>query len=340
MEILTSEPDSVRTSTAHWQTLLRDSWRDFGALCEELGLSQLISAPSQKTMRQFRLFAPKRWIDRIERGNLQDPLLLQIMPSSQEDVPDPSFVLDPVGDRGACRGDGLLQKYEGRALVVMTGACAIHCRYCFRRHFDYQGAINQSGRWDRVIADIAADQSLTEVILSGGDPLMIVDDLLSSFIEEVGRIDHLQRLRIHTRMPIVLPERITTDLIESLRASRLTSVVVVHANHAMELDKEVSEILRRLGDSGIMVFNQAVLLKGINNNIDAQIELSQRLIDARTVPYYLHQLDRVDGATHFEVPLDEALALYDEMRKRLPGYAVPRLVQEVEGSPYKELLVG
>lgn len=274
----------------------------------------------------------------MQPGDPNDPLLRQVLPLDDELADVPGFSADPVGDTAAARQPGLLQKYKGRALLVATGTCAIHCRYCFRRHFSYAEGPRSLDDWQPALRAIAADTSLHEAILSGGDPLTIVDDTLARLVSQLDRIGHLRRLRIHTRLPIVIPERVTGGLIGMLRASRLTSVVVVHANHANELDEHVVTALEKFNDAGIPLLNQAVLLRGVNDSVEAQAALWERLVDLRVMPYYLHQLDRVAGAAHFEVPIKRGRQIMKELRMRLPGYAVPRYVQEIPGTPHKSVI--
>jgi EF-P beta-lysylation protein EpmB len=264
-----------------------------------------------------------------------DPLLRQVLPLDEELAGRPGFTRDPVGDREAVRSPGLLHKYQSRVLMVTTGACAVHCRYCFRRHFPYAEGPRSPDEWSGALAEIAGDRSLSEVILSGGDPLTLVDDTLAELTERLASIRHLRRLRVHTRLPIMIPERITDALVEWLGASRLTPVVVLHANHADELDNAVAQALARLSEARILLLNQTVLLAGVNDEVKTLVDLSQRLVDLRVMPYYLHQLDRVEGAAHFEVPVEQGRRLIAEMRSQLPGYAVPRYVQEAAGAAHK-----
>jgi EF-P beta-lysylation protein EpmB len=231
-----------------------------------------------------------------------------------------------------------LHKYEGRVLIVTTGACAVHCRYCFRRHFPYEQSTRTPGEWRSALARIAADTRIREVILSGGDPLMLIDASLSQLAKSVAEIPHVRRLRVHTRLPIMIPERVTDELLDWLTGTRLSPVMVIHANHAAELQGSAAAAVRRIVSAGVPTLNQAVLLRGVNDSVAVLAELSERLVDLRVMPYYLHQLDRVAGAAHFEVPVDEGLRIVEELRRRLPGYAVPRYVREVAGEPYKGAL--
>ncbi len=247
-------------------------------------------------------------------------------------------LMDPVGDLAAQRLPGLLQKYAGRVLLVTTGACAVHCRYCFRRHYPYETAPKTLAAWQPAIEEIAADESISEVILSGGDPLTLKDSLLAALAEHLAEIPHLRRLRVHTRLPLMIPERINDDLLGWLRGTRLAPVMVIHANHANELSGDAADAVQRIVAAGIPTLNQTVLLRGINDDVETLAALSERLLDLGALPYYLHQLDRVAGALHFEVPLARGLELVAALRARLPGYAVPRYVQERHGESSKTIL--
>jgi EF-P beta-lysylation protein EpmB len=271
-------------------------------------------------------------------GDPHDPLLRQVLPLAEELDDTPGYSEDPVADRGAALTPGLLQKYSGRALLITTGACAVHCRYCFRRHYPYQESPHSLAQWNPALDRIAADDRIEEVILSGGDPLMLVDSQLAGLVDRIAAIAHVRRLRVHTRLPIVIPERVTRALVACLRGTRLTPLVVVHANHPRELDDAVGTALGRLIDAGIPLLNQAVLLRGINDDLEPLLGLCRRLVDLRILPYYLHQLDRVAGAAHFAVPPAEGAQLIEQLRQHLPGYAVPRYVQESAGAPHKIVL--
>jgi EF-P beta-lysylation protein EpmB len=240
-----------------------------------------------------------------------------------------------VGDLSASRAPGLLQKYAGRALMVTTGACAVHCRYCFRRHFPYSEAPRGLAQWSPALAEIAGDPELHEVILSGGDPLMLVDQQLAGLIVRLAAIGHLRRLRIHTRLPLMIPQRVTAEFLSLLRTTRLTPIVVLHANHPDELVGRTVDAIAALADAGVPLLNQAVLLRRVNDDVDVLQALCERLVDLRVMPYYLHQLDRVAGAAHFEVPVERGVQLIKQLRRRLPGYAVPRYVYEQPGAAAK-----
>jgi EF-P beta-lysylation protein EpmB len=268
----------------------------------------------------------------MRKGDPNDPLLRQVLPIAEEQKQSPTFSLDPTGDKLAEKVPNLLAKYSGRVLLIVTGACAIHCRYCFRQHYNYPTGQSLLA----AVEFIQADSSITEVILSGGDPLTWTDSRLAEFIYQLAQILHLQRLRLHTRLPIVLPQRVTDELLNQLTQTRLQPIMVVHANHANEIDESVGYSLQRLVAAGVTVLNQSVLLRGVNDNAAHLINLSEILFNYRVLPYYLHRLDRVQGSTHFEVSKVAALHLLEQMRIALPGYLVPRLVQEVAGMAYKQ----
>jgi EF-P beta-lysylation protein EpmB len=322
-----------------WQQALKDAIRDPVELCRLVGLPAEYEEAARRAAHSFPVFAPRGWVARIRFGNPHDPLLRQVLPLGEELTWPAEFTTDPVGDRPARRSPGLLHKYSGRVLLVTTGACAVHCRYCFRRHFPYSESPRGIAAWQPALDEIAADSSITEVILSGGDPLTLVDESLAELAARLAEIGHLRRLRVHTRLPILIPERVTDELIDWLCGSRLTPIMVLHANHAAELDAPVAAAIDWLAKAGVRLLNQSVLLRGVNDSLDALLALSERLVDLGVMPYYLHQLDRVAGAAHFEVPEAIGLALVEQLRVRLPGYAVPRYVREVAGAPYKTPLV-
>jgi EF-P beta-lysylation protein EpmB len=321
-----------------WRDELRLAVRDAAQLVAALELPSELVPQAMAAAEKFPMFAPWPYIRRMRNGDLADPLLRQVLPLADELVESPGFAADPVGDALAVQSPGLLQKYSSRSLLITTGACAVHCRYCFRREYPYSESPRSPDDWQLAIDRIAADPTIDEAILSGGDPLTLVDDQLESLAEKLAGVPHLQRLRIHTRLPIVIPQRVTSRLIDWLRGTRLAPIMVVHANHPNEIDGDVAAALARLVDAGIPVFNQSVLLRGVNDDAEALIELSRRLVDLRVMPYYLHQLDRVRGAAHFEVPVARGLELIAAMRRALPGYAVPRYVQEIAGEPHKRVL--
>ena len=323
-----------------WQQAMKEAIRSPAELCRRLGLPETFAQQGESGANDFPVFVPSGYLARIRPGDSTDPILLQVLPVFNEALPAVGFGRDPVGDLDASLTPGLLQKYAGRALMVATGACAVHCRSCFRRHFPYEEIPKGFSAWEPALEQLAADHSIHEVILSGGDPLTLVDSRLARLAEQLAGIPHLRRLRVHSRLPIVIPERVNDELLAWLRGTRLAPVMVVHANHPHEIDREVELALSRLVDAGVPVLNQAVLLKGVNDSADVLAELCERLINLRVMPYYLHQLDRVAGAAHFEVPESEGLQIMAELRRRLPGYGVPRYVRERAGDEHKWVLNG
>jgi EF-P beta-lysylation protein EpmB len=274
----------------------------------------------------------------MRRGDPHDPLLLQVLPLGAELDEVPGYRKDPVGDLAARAGPGLLQKYAGRALLVATGACAVNCRYCFRRHFPYEQQNASRDAFGPALDVIRADASLGEVILSGGDPLTLGDRRLAALFEALQGIAHVRRVRVHSRLPIVLPERIDEGFLGAWSGLRLQKVVVVHANHAREIDDAVRTAIARLRAADTTVLNQAVLLRGINDRAQDLVDLSEALFDAGALPYYLHALDPVAGAAHFDLPVEAAQRLLGQVASRLPGFLVPRLVREDPGAPAKTML--
>lgn len=319
-----------------WQQLLADSFTDPDRLLRYLGIEPSLLPVSREAADGFRMLVPRGFAARMEKGNPADPLLRQVLPISAELAHDPAFSADPVGDAAARLAPRVLQKYRGRVLLITTGACAIHCRYCFRRHYPYFDA-SVAGGWRKQLDLLRADPTLTEVILSGGDPLMLDDTALAQLIRELEEIPHLTRLRIHSRLPIVLPERIGPDLTGLLANGRLQSVVVVHCNHRQELSPEVAAALQQLKRAGITLLNQAVLLRGVNDRSETLCELSEKLFTCSVLPYYLHILDRVAGAAHFALPEERIRQLAREVGEHQPGYLVPRLVYEQAGAGSKLL---
>ena len=316
-----------------WQRALASARKQIDMLPHPLSNSSAIDhQPS------FPFFVTDEFAQRASSPSLDDPLWRQVVPRLEETQEQVGFGPDPVGDEQAEVLPGLLHKYHGRVLLVLTGACAIHCRYCFRRHFPYESVPKATQDWEPALQYLSDHDEVQEVILSGGDPLMVVDPKLRWLSERLNAILHLKRLRIHTRMPVVLPARVNEELIEWLSESRLSKWIVIHANHALELDQSVADAMQRLQGCGAHLLNQSVLLAGVNDSSAALADLSLRLLDIGVLPYYLHQLDRVQGATHFEVPVERGLALMEELKALLPGYAIPRYVCERPGEPSKSWL--
>ena len=321
--------------TSPWQTEMADSVRDPGELLALLDLDPRWLEPARRAASTFPLRVPRAFIGRMRKGDPTDPLLRQVLPLGQEMDEVPGFTRDPVGDLPSVAARGLLHKYQGRVLLITTGACGVHCRYCFRRHFPYAEENARSGEWQQALDYLKGDVSINEVILSGGDPLTLSDERLTQLVRSLEDIPHIKRLRIHTRQPVVLPSRVDDSLVGWLKACRLQKVVVLHMNHAREMDEAVRTACAKLREAGVTLLNQTVLLRGVNDSAEALRELSEALFAAGVLPYYLNLLDPVAGAAHFDVPEAEALELMAAIRARLPGYLVPRLVREVPGAPSK-----
>jgi EF-P beta-lysylation protein EpmB len=332
-------PQSLSSKTKQsWQQSLSNAINDAEELLSRLGLSDKLQAIDKDKIRQFPLRVPQSYVDKMRYGDAADPLLRQVFPLIDEAYSDDNYIADPVGDHLAVKAPGILQKYQGRALLLTTGACAIHCRYCFRRHFPYADSNPLASQWHETLKQLQQDLSISEVILSGGDPLSLTDDKLAKLVQDLDTIPHLKRLRIHTRLPVVLPERIDKHLLRWMKQTRLKMIMVIHANHANEIDQHTEKVLAKLQAAGCQLFNQTVLLKGVNDSVEALCQLSERLSEVNVVPYYLHLLDKVAGAQHFDVPETQAVELMEAIRKQLPGYLVPRLVREIQGEASKTVI--
>lgn len=319
-----------------WQEAMKRAVRSGRELCERLGLPSELVAP--KAEEDFPVFVPLEYLARMEPGNLSDPLLRQVLAVGQELQDVHGSLLDAVGDSAAERIPGLLQKYAGRALLMTTGACAVHCRYCFRRHYPYHTVPVGKEGWEPALEQLATDNSLEEVILSGGDPLTVNDGSLAWLTSRIASFPHVRRLRIHTRVPVVIPQRVCRSLLEWLSALPLSTIIVLHFNHAAEIDPTVARSLAALRQAGALLLNQAVLLRGVNDSLQAQMSLCQSLVNLQVIPYYLHQLDPVQGAMHFGVTDEQALRIIAQLVDCLPGYAVPKLVREIAGEKAKRRL--
>lgn len=318
-----------------WQAELADSYTDPAALLATLGLDANDFPQLRPAALRFPFRVTRAYAARIRTGDPADPLLRQVLPLAAELAEQPGFVADPVGDLHAAAAPGVLHKYQGRVLLIATGACAIHCRYCFRREFPYDSQLLGKRREREALDVIAADPSIREVILSGGDPLVLNDERLARWVAGIAAVPHVTRLRLHTRLPVVLPSRVTPELVACLAGSRLRTVLVIHANHPAEFDSAVGRALARLRGAGITLLNQAVLLKGVNDDADTLARLSEVLFEHGVLPYYLHLLDKARGTGHFEVDEARALDLLEALRGLLPGYLVPKLVREVAGERFK-----
>jgi EF-P beta-lysylation protein EpmB len=324
-----------------WQYQLRTVISTAGQLLEMLGLQPEDVGYSAAACNDFALKVPLTFARRIRPGDPRDPLLLQVLARSEELTETAGFGPDPLGEVGAANpARGIIHKYHGRVLLIISGGCAINCRYCFRRHFPYKENQNSRREWREALGYIRKDSDISEVIFSGGDPLLANDDYLGELVTQIAAIGHVRRLRIHTRLPVVIPDRVTPGLVEAITRQNLQTVTVIHSNHASEIDTAVEAALGHLSRAGITLLNQSVLLAGVNDNVPALTTLSERLFAAGVLPYYLHLLDRVQGAAHFDVPEARAAELVAGMTATLPGYLVPKLVREVSGAPSKVAVHG
>jgi EF-P beta-lysylation protein EpmB len=318
-----------------WQQQLAAAITDPFELCRILRLDPAALLPLLDRSPEFTLRVPRSFVAKMRAENPKDPLLLQVLPLLAERASAKGFCTDPVGDLAARAATGILHKYEGRALLIATGACAVHCRYCFRRHFPYAAESALQSNWRPAIETLKADSTINEVILSGGDPLSLSDRRLRQFTDALASVPHVRRLRIHTRYPVVLPDRISEGLLNWLGAVPIQKVVVIHANHAHEIDERAKRACLELKAAGATVLNQSVLLAGVNDSVEDLVALNEALFEAGVLPYYLHLLDKVQGAAHFDVDESRALELHAALAAKLPGFLVPKLVREVPGAPGK-----
>lgn len=325
----------------NWQSQLSDLITDPLELLNllELSTDQLLSGAILAS-EKFKLRVPRAFVGKMNAKDPLDPLLLQVLPHHLELEEHPEFVTDPLGEEAANQLPGVLHKYKSRFLLTLTGACAVHCRYCFRRHFPYQENLPKNEDWLNIKNYIESNPDINEVILSGGDPLTLSNRKLALWLERLSSLKQVKILRIHSRVPIVIPNRIDEELISLLKNSRLRIILVVHSNHASELDDFTCSKLLQLSEHHITVLNQAVLLKGVNDYAQTLTDLSYRLFEARVMPYYLHVLDKVKGAQHFDLIPSEIDAIYQDVLASLPGYLVPKLVREIAGEKNKTPLFG
>ncbi len=324
--------------TESWQQQLAGAFSRVEDLLAYLELEGHFEPAMKAASRSFGFRVTRFFASLMEKGNIGDPLLRQVLPLGAELQDVPGFSRDPLADRAAHEGNGLLHKYHGRVLLITTGACAINCRYCFRRHFPYVDYQASPGQWQSLLRQLQQDAGISEVILSGGDPLILGNARLGRLLGQLRQIPHLKRLRIHSRLPVVLPDRLEAGLVELLERTGLSTSLVLHINHPAEISRELVDALAPLRRGGIVLLNQAVLLAGVNDTTDTQIHLAEALFQAGILPYYLHQLDRVQGAAHFAVQDATAVALHRSMQARLPGYLLPRLVREIPGTTSKQPL--
>lgn len=341
--MITETPLVIESLTNISQTPDQDSWNQIlsGAtksvehLLQQLNLPITELHPRQQACLDFPLLVPQPFIDKMEKGNPSDPLLLQVLPQASELESAEGFINDPLAEKHSNLQKGIIHKYHGRILVLLSTGCAVNCRYCFRRHFPYQENRIGKNDWQGILDYVRNDPSIEELILSGGDPLMLNDQQLKKFIQQAEDIPHLQRLRIHTRLPVVIPQRITDSFIHILQSCRFNCAIVLHINHGQEIDNALTLKLSKLRLAGITLLNQAVLLKGINDNLKTQIDLSKALFSAGILPYYLHLLDKVSGAHHFDVDEEKAQYIHQQLLLKLSGYLVPKLVREESGKGSK-----
>ncbi len=329
---------TLRLETTIWQKLLARSITEPAELLQLLNLDPALLPAARLAAARFPLRVTRHFVDLMEKGNPEDPLLRQVLPLADEMASNSGYIKDPVGDLHASLGNGLLQKYAGRALLLATGACAVHCRYCFRRHYPYNKD-NAMRHWQNMLQKLHEMHDISEIILSGGDPLSLSDHRLFELLDQLERLPHIRRLRFHSRLPVVLPERITAELTQRLAASRLHCSLVLHINHANELDKKLHEALLPLRRSGVTLLNQSVLLSGVNDDLVTLQTLSEALFAHGILPYYLHRLDPVEGAAHFFVGQSLAGKLQQQLTESLPGYLVPRFVEEIPGAASKTAIV-
>lgn len=318
-------------SVALWKQILRKNFTDINKLTAYLELDDKLSKQCV-AFPQFPLNLPLRLAEKIKKNTLDDPILKQFVPLAEEYVVSKDFFEDPLAEKACRKSTKLLHKYHGRVLLVCTSACAMHCRYCFRRHFDYNVA---DKIFEKELALIEADETINEVILSGGDPLSLDDKLLEDLLSKIEKIGHVKKIRFHTRFPIGIPERIDDSFLQMLAAIPLQKWFVIHVNHPVELDDDIFAALKKLQMQGITILCQSVLLRGINDDADTLVELCSKLVDHGIIPYYLHQLDRVQGAAHFEVDQEKGKSLIEAISSKLPGYAIPKYVEEIPGQSGK-----
>lgn len=321
--------------TLPWQAEMRDAIRSSTQLRTFLDLHPGDESAQQHAEQDFPVLVPRPYARRMKPGDPQDPLLLQVLASGAELSSPSDYRLDPLQEQERNPLPGLIHKYQGRVLLIAASGCAVNCRYCFRRHFDYSANSPSRSHWPETLRYIEDDTSIDEVILSGGDPLLLPDDILAQLIDQISAIKHVKRLRIHTRLPVVLPSRVTSGLCATLAESRFRPVLVLHCNHPNELDDPLCDAIGQLSSAGVTVLNQSVLLAGVNDDPRCLSKLSEALFDAGVMPYYLHTLDKVRGAAHFAVPEARALDIYRQLISKTPGYLVPKLVRECPEEPSK-----
>ncbi len=320
-----------------WKNLLKTAISDPIELLKQLGLTNHPIADKISKNSEFRTRVPQPFIDKMKYGDPNDPLLLQVLPLLKESEEAEGYSFDPLVENQS-QSPGILHKYHGRLLVLLASTCAVNCRYCFRRHFPYEENAAIGENYQKAVNYIRKDSTISEVILSGGDPLIVSDYSLEQLVIQLESIEHVKRLRIHSRLPVVIPQRITDQLCQTLANSKLHSTLVLHINHANEIDALLVAHLAKLKQAGVTLLNQSVLLKGVNADVDTICELSESLFDAGVLPYYLHLMDKVQGAAHFDTQEREATTILENARARLPGYLTPRLAREIAGENAKTIV--
>ena len=321
-----------------WQQHLSAAITSLTELVRYLDLPENLIHTGNLASQQFKLLAPKPFLQRIEKGNPKDPLLLQILPNQLEDLMVEGYTKDPLAEAEHTPQKALVHKYKSRLLVITTGVCAVNCRYCFRRHFPYGDNQLAQTEWQSVLDYLIAHPDINEVILSGGDPLIMKDAQLAQRVASLEALPQITRLRIHSRLPVVIPQRVNQELLTWIKASRLNIILVFHINHANEIDGAVQEAANKLTAAGVTLLNQGVILQGVNDNVSAQVSLSERLFAVGILPYYMFTFDPVAGAAHFDIDISSAQELMGQVAAELPGYLVPRLAKEIPGKSAKTLL--
>jgi EF-P beta-lysylation protein EpmB len=317
-----------------WQKDLRQVITDPKQLLSLLDIDSSEYLQHFKAKKLFPVRVPLPFIKRMKKNDIHDPLLRQVMPLSSEFVISDGFIADPLQEHDTV-AEGLLHKYKSRVLMIVKAGCAINCRYCFRRHFPYQENSPNKKRWQQALNYNTNQNDISEVIFSGGDPLMANDEHLTWLVEQIEKIPHVRRLRIHTRLPLVIPNRITNNLVNLLSNTSLKATMVLHINHGNEIDDDFAKAIEPLRNAKVPLFNQSVMLKGVNDNAKTLSDLSEKMFDIGIIPYYLHLFDPVQGAAHFDVNEDRAVSIANEMLASLPGFLMPRLVREIAGQANK-----
>ena len=334
--IITSQTIDIQPS---WKTEFSQCISSIDELLGRLQLKPEQLSPSHQAATDFPLRVPRPFVERMKIGDPNDPLLAQVLPVIQETQSAVGYSADPLEETQHNPVPGIVHKYRNRLLLIVSPSCAINCRYCFRRHFPYQENRQSKQQWLQALDYLKTRPEINEVIYSGGDPLAANDNFLGWLTQQIESIKHIKRLRIHTRLPVVIPSRVDSQLLDWLGNTRLKPTMVLHINHANEIDSKLCQAIDQLKSAGITMLNQSVLLKGVNDSSEQLIALSEKLFDAGVMPYYLHMLDPVQGASHFDIPVDRAIEIFNQMQAELPGFLLPKLVQERAGEASKSLVL-